>query len=79
MGDVNIILERKDFRWRHVFFEFKDGEIEELIQAGMQSTWPKLSMIKNAALISKTLDQILEGLNQEGMDEKNTTKHHIYT
>ncbi|MCG8316913.1 MAG: patatin-like phospholipase family protein [Pseudomonadales bacterium] len=79
LGDVNIILERKDFRWRHVFFEFKDGEIEELIQAGMQSTWPKLSMIKNAALISKTLDQILEGLNQEGMDEKNTTKHHIYT
>ena len=45
----------------------------------MRSTWPKLAQIKNAALISKTLDRILEDLNREGLSESKKSIHHIYT
>lgn len=79
LGDINILLDKSDFKWRQTLFEFKEGEIENLIDVGMRSTWPKISMIKNAALISKTLDRILEELNQQGMHEKSPSKHHIYT
>ncbi|MCG8668963.1 MAG: DUF3336 domain-containing protein [Pseudomonadales bacterium] len=79
LGDVNIILESKDFKWRNVLFEFKDGEIERLINAGMRSTWPKIPMIKNAELISRTLDRILEDLNAAGLEENQRSVHHIYS
>lgn len=78
LGDINILLDKSDFKWRNTVFEFKDGEIEALIDTGKRSTWPKLAMIKNAALISKTLDRILEDLNQEGLSDQ-SNKHHIYS
>lgn len=79
LGDINILLRKKDFKWRHTVFDFKDGEIEQLINAGRRNTWPKMSMIKNAALISKTLDTILEDLNARGIQAPSGNKHHIYS
>ncbi|HCB39135.1 MAG TPA: hypothetical protein DEP79_05565, partial [Gammaproteobacteria bacterium] len=79
LGDINILLRKQDFKWRQTVFEFKDGEIENLIDIGMRSTWPKLAQIKNAALISKTLDRILEDLNREGLNEPGRSIHHIYS
>ncbi|WP_290523553.1 DUF3336 domain-containing protein [Alcanivorax sp.] len=77
LGDINILLEKKDFKWRHTLFEFKDGEEEALIQAGRRNVYPKIAMIKNAAMISKTLDGILEELAVEGLPQT-TVKHHLY-
>ncbi|RLU01758.1 patatin-like phospholipase family protein [Ketobacter sp.] len=78
LGDINILLRKQDFKWRQTVFEFKEGEIENLVDIGMRSTWPKLAQIKNAALISKTLDRILEQLNREGLSEPAKGIHHIY-
>lgn len=78
LGDINILLEKKNFKWRQTVFEFKQGEIEDLFDAGMRSTWPKVAQIKNAALISKTLDRILEDLNQQGIKDQDGNKHHVY-
>ncbi|PID42838.1 MAG: patatin [Proteobacteria bacterium] len=78
LGDVNIILDNRDFKWRNVFFEFKKGEIEALIHAGRRSTWPKLAMIKNAEIISSKLDRILEELNAATMEREQRSVHHIY-
>jgi TAG lipase / steryl ester hydrolase / phospholipase A2 / LPA acyltransferase len=78
LGDINVLMEKGDFKWRQTVFEFREGEVEELIAAGMRRTWPKLSMIRNAALISKTLDRILEELNQEGVNKGKVSKHHLY-
>ena len=78
LGDINILLRKQDFKWRQTVFEFKEGEIENLVDIGMRSTWPKLAQIKNAALISKTLDRILEDLNREGFREPAKGIHHIY-
>lgn len=67
-GDVNIILDKKDFYWRNVLFSFKhEDEMENLIMAGKRSTWPKVSMIRNASVVGKALDNILEDLEQKEM------------
>ncbi|MCP5208430.1 MAG: DUF3336 domain-containing protein [Hahellaceae bacterium] len=79
LGDINIILNSKDFKWRNVFFEFRKDEIEKLVLAGMRSTWPKIPMIKNAEIISKTLDRILEELNAATLKEEKQSVHHIYS
>ena len=79
LGDINILLRKQDFKWRQTVFEFKEGEIDNLVDIGMRSTWPKLAQIKNAALISKTLDRILEDLNREGLSESKKSIHHIYS
>lgn len=63
-GDINIMLQKKDFRWMNVLFDYRDGEIEDLINAGRQSTWPKIAQIRNATVVARTLDDILEKLDQ---------------
>jgi TAG lipase/steryl ester hydrolase/phospholipase A2/LPA acyltransferase len=78
LGDINIILKSKGFKWRHVFFAFKKGEIEMLVNAGKRNTWPKTPMIKKAEIISKTLDHILEDLNAETHKNEQQRVHHIY-
>ena len=64
-GDINMILGKNDFLWRNALFEYReDQEIERLIMAGRRCTWPRISMIKNATVIGRTLDQILADLEQ---------------
>lgn len=78
LGDINILLEKSDFRWRQTVFEFRDGEIEQMVAAGMRRTWPKIAQIRNAALISRTLDRILEDLNAGSISQEAAGKHHQY-
>ncbi len=63
-GDINIILPKEDFRWINVLFGYHgDKEIDALIHAGKRATWPKLAQLRNATLIARTLDGILEQLD----------------
>jgi len=78
LGDINVLLEKSDFEWRQTVFEFREGEIEKLVDAGMRRTWPKVAQIRNAALISRTLDRILEELNAQAMGIPAAAKHHQY-
>ncbi|NNM51893.1 MAG: DUF3336 domain-containing protein [Pseudomonadales bacterium] len=77
LGDINILIGRRDFRWRNALFEFRKGEVEAMIQAGRRHTWPKMSMIRNAAMISHTLDQVLESLSITDIEKKTDTIHHV--
>ena len=79
LGDINILLRKEDVAWRNTMYDFREGDIEHLINTGMRSTWPKIAQIKNAALISRTLDRILEQLNDDALLEDQSHKHHIYT
>jgi len=79
-GDVNIILEKKDFLWRNVLFSFpQDSEVQHLILAGKRSTWPKLAMIRNATIIGRELDKILEMLDEREFGKRSNTigKRHL--
>ncbi len=63
LGDINIMINNRDFRWAHAIYDYAPGDVERLIVAGRRRTWPKLSMVRNAALISRTLDRILSELD----------------
>lgn len=77
-GDINMILQKKDYKWRHVWFDFKnDEEIRKLILAGERDTWPNLQMIRNATIIGKTLDQILENFDEKGFNSKGNLPSHL--
>lgn len=66
-GDINIMLGNRDFRWMNVLFDYKnDEEILGLINAGKRATWPKLAQIRNASVIGRTLDEILERFDLDG-------------
>ncbi|MEZ4324138.1 MAG: patatin-like phospholipase family protein [Polyangiales bacterium] len=78
LGDINVLMQKSDFRWRQIFFEFEPGEIDEMVRAGQRRTWPKIAQVRNAALISRTLDRILEELSQDGLTRAQRTKHHQY-
>ncbi len=77
-GDINMILKKKDYKWRHVWFDFKDeNEIRNLVLAGARDTWPNLQMIRNATSIGKALDEILENLDDKELKGKGNLPPHL--
>lgn len=77
-GDINFLLETKNFKWKNVLFSYEDDDINALKQAGMRSTWPKIEMIKNATLIADTIDGILEHLDRDRLEISSSgAKEHI--
>lgn len=79
-GDINIMLSKKDFRWLNVLFDYKgDEEIADLINAGKRCTWPKVSQIRNATIIARTLDEILENLDEQEFGDMPGKARHMTT
>lgn len=77
-GDINIILKHTHVRSRNMLFTFKDeAEIENLIDAGMRATWPKVDLIRNATSISHEIDAILVNLEQDAVLHKHT-QHKVH-
>jgi len=77
-GDINMILKKKDYKWRHVWFDFKDeNEIANLVLAGARDTWPNIQMIRNATSIGNALDDILEHLDVKELKGKGNLPHHL--
>lgn len=77
-GDINMILSKKDYKWRHVWFDFKgEQEIRNLVLAGERDTWPKVQMIRNATVVGKTLDDILEKLDMQEFGKKRSLPKHL--
>ena len=77
-GDINIILNKRDFRWMNVLFDYDgEDEIKRLIDAGKRSTWPRLAQIRNATVIARTLDEILEELDLRELGQLPKGVRHI--
>lgn len=78
-GDINLILNKSDYRWRDVLFAYANdndhGVIDALKMAGARSTWPKLAMIKHATQVARCIDQILLELD----DGKTSVGSHAIT
>ena len=77
-GDINLILEKSDFRWCDVLFGYAndsdDSAIEAMKMAGARSTWPKLAVIRNATGVARTIDEILAEL-EDGKSRESGGKH----
>ena len=66
-ADINI-LPRQRFRDPARFLAVLDEEeTRQLIAEGEAATWPRVEMIRNCTRISRTLDRILEGLEQQNI------------
>jgi predicted acylesterase/phospholipase RssA len=77
-GDINMILKKKDYKLPHIWFDFKnDQEIRDLILAGERDTWPNIPMIRNATIIGRTLDDILEAMDEKEFSDKVNQQEHL--
>lgn len=63
-GDVNIILPSSEYRLMNALFTYRgEAEMQALVAAGRRATWPRLPQIRNATVIARALDGILERLD----------------
>jgi NTE family protein len=67
VGDINILPPNKFFNPFKLLAYRSVSEVIELIENGEKATWPKIEMIRNQTLISRTLDFILGGFEEKHM------------
>lgn len=64
-ADINILPRRRFWDPRKLLSILSEGEVEMLIAEGEKATWPRIEMIRNCTAISRTLDGILDRLEQQ--------------
>ncbi|NHN39346.1 DUF3336 domain-containing protein [Pseudomaricurvus alcaniphilus] len=68
VGDINIVLNRKQVKSGNSLFNYADdADIQALILAGRRATWPRVDQIRNSVQISRAIDEILDRLEQEAL------------
>jgi TAG lipase / steryl ester hydrolase / phospholipase A2 / LPA acyltransferase len=65
-GDISIVPEQRVFSPMRLLSPSTQEEILKLWEDGRRQTWPRIEMIRNATLISRTLDAILERASEHG-------------
>ncbi len=63
-ADVNILPRRRFWNPTKLLAVLTEREIRELVSEGERSTWPKVELIRNCTLISRTLERVLGDLNE---------------
>jgi NTE family protein len=64
-ADINILPRRRFWDPRKLLSVLTEHETRTLIEEGEAATWPRIEMIRNCTRISRTLDAILERLEQQ--------------
>ena len=64
-GDVTIAPEYSLRHYRGMLSNPSPEYVREMILAGERATWPKISMIRTHARISKTLERCVRRLKQQ--------------
>ncbi|MEM9405865.1 MAG: DUF3336 domain-containing protein [Acidobacteriota bacterium] len=64
-ADINILPKRRFWDPRKLLAVLSEEETLELIQLGEKATWPKIEMIRNCTLVSRTLDRVLAECHAE--------------
>ena len=64
-ADINILPRRKFWNPSKLLSVLSEAETRYLISEGEAATWPKIEMIRNCTLISRTLDGLLEPMEKE--------------
>jgi NTE family protein len=66
-ADINILPRRRFWNPNKLLAILSEEETDAMIREGEAATWPKIEMIRNCTLISRTLDRILDRLEARGM------------
>lgn len=64
-ADINILPRRRFWSPAKLLSVLSEAETRYLISEGEAATWPKIEMIRNCTLISRTLDGILEPMERQ--------------
>lgn len=67
-ADINILPRRRFWNPSKLLSVLSEAETRYLISEGEAATWPKIEMIRNCTAISRTLDDILEPMEQRVSD-----------
>ncbi len=67
-ADINILPRRRFWNPTKLLSVLSEAETRYLISEGEAATWPKIEMIRNCTAISRTLDDILEPMEQKVSD-----------
>ncbi len=63
-ADINILPRRRFWDPRKLLSILSEEEIRYLISEGEAATWPKIEMIRNCTMVSRTLDAILDRMEE---------------
>lgn len=65
MGDINIVPPRRPQNVLKVIANATPADLAEFIRTGQESTWPKIEMIRNSTVISRTIADCMVDLKAE--------------
>ena len=63
-ADVNILPRRRFWSPTKLLAVLSEREVRALVTDGERSTWPKMELIRNCTLISRTLERVLRDLHE---------------
>ncbi|MCP5178703.1 MAG: DUF3336 domain-containing protein [Pseudomonadales bacterium] len=66
-ADINILPERRYWDPRKLLSALSEHEVRSLIEEGERQAWPKIEMIRNCTLVSRTLDRILADMEKQSL------------
>ncbi|PKP99653.1 MAG: DUF3336 domain-containing protein [Alphaproteobacteria bacterium HGW-Alphaproteobacteria-13] len=67
-GDINIIRPPKFWSPTKILSDLAQQDIDELIDIGQRTAWPKIEMVRTQTAISRALDAILAKIDKAGDD-----------
>ncbi|MDZ3832276.1 MAG: DUF3336 domain-containing protein [Sphingopyxis sp.] len=67
-GDINIIRPPKFWSPAKILSDLAQDDIDELIDTGMRTAWPKVEMVRTQTAISRALETILARIDKAGDD-----------
>jgi NTE family protein len=67
-GDINIIRPPKFWSPAKILSDLALDDIDELIETGQRTAWPKIEMVRTQTAISRALDVILAKIDKGGDD-----------
>ncbi len=67
-GDINIIRPPKFWSPTKILSDLAQEDIDELIDTGQRTAWPKVEMVRTQTAISRALDAILAKIDRTGDD-----------
>ncbi len=69
-GDINILPPRRFHNPIKLLSGRNSDEVLELIQAGERACWPNIERIRTQTHISRILDEILQGLEEQVLEQQ---------
>src|SRR3546814_1758064 len=73
-GDINIIRPPRYWSPTKILSDLGQEDIDDLIDTGRRTAWPKVEMVRTQTAISRALDAILTRIDRRGTADRKSTR-----